>query len=231
MREAKIYYTEVVNGKKTEEYLCEKCAAKKTSFNMKPPFGDGSFSIDGILTGILGQAVQSTREGQRDDSENEKDTVCPGCGLTLDEFRESGKFGCAACYKAFAPFLEGKMKLIQVAGAHSGKVPGRYINENKNLTADDRTESTQKKEQTGRKSLTAKDRLLLKMQQAVEREDFEEAARIRDEIKKMENGGHRSKKKLASVNDKDVDKPKQKVSKRKSDGIRKEGFKKVKGSI
>ena len=67
------------------------------------------------------------------------------------------------------------------------------------------------------------------MQQAVEREDFEEQPESAMRLRKWKMAETGTKKKLASVNDKDVDKPKAKgKAKEKSDGIRKEGFKKVK---
>ena len=96
-----------------------------------------------------------------------EDLACPRCGITFKEFQVKGLLGCPNDYEAFAAFLT---PLIQRAheGAthHVGKVPA---------TADATV-----KMQTGLQ------RLRRELQQAVEEENYERAARVRDQIKNFE---------------------------------------------
>ncbi|HZK01454.1 MAG TPA: UvrB/UvrC motif-containing protein, partial [Anaerovoracaceae bacterium] len=91
---------------------------------------------------------------------------CPQCGSTYNDFKRSGKLGCSVCYSTFNNMLAPLIKRIQGNNVHAGKIPkksGSLIKLRKEI-----------------KSL--KDQL----QQLVETEEFEEAARVRDEIKELE---------------------------------------------
>jgi len=91
---------------------------------------------------------------------------CPNCGLTYQNFRKIGRLGCSECYEAFKKQLIAILKRIHGAERHVGKVPlqsGRVLDEAKFLQE-----------------------LRLKMDKAIQFEEFEEAARLRDEIRKIE---------------------------------------------
>jgi len=91
---------------------------------------------------------------------------CPKCGLTFADFKKIGKLGCADCYRAFHRYLAPLLKRIHGSSAHCGKTPHR--------------ESKVSKRKPDLKELR------LRLQKAIELEAFEEAARIRDQIKEME---------------------------------------------
>jgi len=90
---------------------------------------------------------------------------CEQCGFTQADFKKQGRFGCPACYEAFknflAPMLEGMHKGI----THSGKVPQAAL---QRKTLYDR--------------LT---KLELDLTDAIKSEQYEEAARFRDEISQV----------------------------------------------
>ena len=90
---------------------------------------------------------------------------CGVCGTTYGGFKKSGKLGCAECYAAFYDQIAGALKNIHGTSEHKGKIPqtsgGKYTGL-----------------QTRRELAEA--RGLLK--KAVEAEEFEEAARLRDAI-------------------------------------------------
>ena len=89
--------------------------------------------------------------------------VCTGCGLSLSEYRKSGVLGCEHCYDAFGSFLAKVIERAQ-AGAtkHSGRVPDDH---------------------RGAAARTARrESLLTALQAAVKSEQYEEAARLRDEL-------------------------------------------------
>jgi protein arginine kinase activator len=93
------------------------------------------------------------------------DAKCPQCGFTQVDFKKSGRLGCSECYVTFAEGLGGLLKSMHKGTKHVGKVP-------ENLrTKRDITEK-----------LTA---LQKKLNKAIESENFETAAQLRDEIKQV----------------------------------------------
>src|SRR2546423_1821666 len=88
---------------------------------------------------------------------------CIRCGFTQADFKKAGRLGCPECYKTFSEPLEGLLKTMHKGVRHVGKVP-EVLRQNRDLT--DRLKQLQKK-----------------LSKAVEQEDFEEAAILRDEIK------------------------------------------------
>ncbi len=91
---------------------------------------------------------------------------CANCGLTYTEFRKIGRLGCGECYSAFRKYLGPLLKKIHGSGLHFGKSPLKVAPSLK-------------------KKIDSSD-LRQKLQDAIEREAFEEAARIRDQIKELE---------------------------------------------
>ena len=112
--EATVHLTRVINGKKTELFLCENCAEEKgqLSFEGEP------FSFQNLLAGILNPEMSS--------SISHSDTFeCSGCGLTYKEFSETGLFGCSQCYQEFDTRLDPLVKRIHGSREHQGKIPRR----------------------------------------------------------------------------------------------------------
>ena len=96
---------------------------------------------------------------------------CPRCGLLYSAFRETGRLGCADCYSAFQFQLRPLLRRIHGDTRHRGKVPAH----------DGEGASRSRQVQ----------RLYDELQRAVDREEFERAAEVRDEIKRLE-GEHRA---------------------------------------
>ena len=88
---------------------------------------------------------------------------CPACGFTQADFKKAGRLGCSICYETFAEPLEGLLKTMHKGTRHVGKVPVS-LRQSRDLS--DRLKQLQKK-----------------LTQAIEQEDFEQAAILRDEIK------------------------------------------------
>lgn len=158
-REAKIYYTEIINGEKKEQHLCEECAAEHTSFFMIDTLQSGFF-IEGLLAGLLESFKAKSDE-----------PACSECGMTLDTLFKTGRFGCAMCYESFEKNLPRLFRNLQGGDIHNGKIPKNYIKPEK---ADDK-----------KSILTERDKLRFQLEQAIEKEEFEEAARLRDVIKEL----------------------------------------------
>ena len=96
------------------------------------------------------------------------DLTCEECGMTFAEFRAQGLLGCPHDYEAFSEALESLIARVHQDGRHHvGKVPtsaGKGIKRQHELM-----------------------RLRRELSSAVEREDYELAARLRDEIQAMES--------------------------------------------
>lgn len=163
-REAKIYYTEIINGKKKEQHLCEECASEHSSFMVRNPFTNQDFSIGGLLSGIL--ESYSTVENNEEVGEV---PVCKYCGMKYNEFLEHGRFGCAKCYQSFGKLLGKSFRTLHGADVHTGKKPKGYVSETNRIV----------------NGLSEYDKLSIQLQQAIEQEEFEEAARLRDAMKAL----------------------------------------------
>jgi protein arginine kinase activator len=90
---------------------------------------------------------------------------CPRCGFTQADFKKSGRLGCPECYKTFSVGLSGLLKTMHKGTRHVGKAPETMRTAHENA---DRLRTLQKK-----------------LEKAIESENFEEAAQLRDEIKQV----------------------------------------------
>jgi protein arginine kinase activator len=97
------------------------------------------------------------------------ETKCPRCGFTQADFKKSGRLGCPDCYKTFAEGLEGLLKTMHKGTRHAGKVPAAL---------------RESREQSDRLKLLQK-----KLAKAIDDENFEQAASLRDEIKQISPRG------------------------------------------
>jgi protein arginine kinase activator len=94
--------------------------------------------------------------------------VCDVCGLSYADFRSQGVLGCPNDYEAFRTALEPLLaQAHEGADQHIGKVPHRA--------------------EPGQAKHTAILRLRAELRQAIAAEDYERAARLRDQIKELES--------------------------------------------
>lgn len=157
-RQATIHYTKIINGKKNESHICEICA--KSNSDSITKYGD--FSFNHLLSGLL-NFDQITNESMYTKTSTER---CMTCGLSFAQFKQLGKFGCNDCYKSFESKLEPIFRRVHGNSRHNGKVPirsGEHLQRRKELS-----------------------KLKVELKQKIVLEEFEEAAKIRDEIKKAE---------------------------------------------
>ena len=156
---AVVHLTQVVNNKISTHHLCEACAAEKGINTTKPT---SSFALSDFLA-QLGEAGQSP-------GGEEALGACEFCGLTFAGFKESGRLGCSHCYSSFEKGLRRLLVRIHGASQHVGKV---YLPPNP--TATDLEKRL--------------DALRRRLNRAVESEDFERAAVLRDQIRALEPAG------------------------------------------
>ncbi len=109
--------------------------------------------------------------------ENEpSDTICEVCGTTLSDFKKTGRLGCSNCYKVFESSILPVLKGIHLNVKHTGKRPGQRVEID--FTKQNEDEKKDKKAELKRE-----------LRIAVSTENFEQAAKLRDEIALLEKEG------------------------------------------
>lgn len=154
--DAVIHFTQIENNEMSTAHLCEKCAAAKGV--------EGSEDMANLpLSGFLAQLGDEPSSHQTAESFGS----CSFCGLTFSDFREAGRLGCPHCYTTFEGYLRSLLRRVHGSTQHVGKV---Y------LPPDPTASDVEKRLEI----------LRHKLQRAVDTEDFERAAEIRDRIRAME---------------------------------------------
>lgn len=161
--QATVHLTEIVDGQITELHLCEHCAKEKSS-QMEQQFG-----LSDLLAGLVDF-------GKNIEDKEDLKLKCPNCKLSYREFKKIGRFGCSECYNTFSKYLEFLLKNIHGANQHVGKMPvcppAIKQKEKAKIFIQDDSDKV--------------DDLKARLQKAITREDFEEAAKLRDKIKEFE---------------------------------------------
>jgi protein arginine kinase activator len=167
-REATIEFTTVAGDEKKTSHLCPACAA---AFSQQQVVDEVDMAESAVKPTPVKKKKANVVVGHLSKSEA-KATACPECGMTYDEFRKVGRLGCSACYKAFAKPLKRLLKRIHGADQHVGRVPGQA--------------ATATVEEMGNTQVSAVETLRAELVQAVEDEEYERAAQLRDEIARMQ---------------------------------------------
>jgi protein arginine kinase activator len=157
--QATIHLTQIEGTQSTTRNLCEPCA---TELGLNP--GTAAQAGSAPLADFLAQMGKGFAGGESFTTVG----TCPGCGLTLADFKKTGRLGCSRCWSAMEGSLRGLLRKLHGGTQHTGKV---YLSANaapSDLTA----------------RLASLRRSLAK---AVEAEDFERAAALRDQIRRMES--------------------------------------------
>ena len=159
--EASIHYKQIAKNKVSELHLCEACAEEKGIFTFGPSshFEGFHFELADLLAGLAGLAAPEEITG-------EGVFRCQNCGLSYDDFRKTGRFGCGECYSTFQKNIEPLLKKIHGSNRHLGRYPRKI--------------SEKAKEQT------ELGRLRRELEQAIQTEEFEKAAQLRDRIRALE---------------------------------------------
>lgn len=162
-RPAEVKVTEVdKHGKSVEHWLCVECARSRgvvAGDNAQPRADRQDPQPSAEILRELKDKVRAT----------DRKLVCPNCKLTFNEFKASGRLGCARCYEAFAEQLLPVIKRIHGAAKHTGRRPNP-----------DGSAAAQGFEiQRLRRELSA----------AIEAENYEQAAAVRDRIRRQGGEG------------------------------------------
>ncbi len=157
-RDASVHFTQIINGNKAVMYLCSQCAEKKGQFAISPQLNLGDF-----LWGFpgLGQSEGFAKV------KKPGEVCCDVCGMSIEDFRKTGKLGCANCYKVFIDSLNPILRRLHGSVQHTGKVP--------------------KKAADCIKEMNELESLKVQLTEAIGKEEYEKAAELRDRIRDLEN--------------------------------------------
>ena len=173
-RQANVRYTENINGRKKELNLCEECSQKLGITNV-----DFNMPID--FSSFFGELMEDFETSDFMPLLNEVKTLkCDQCGYTFDDIVNTGRLGCGNCYSVFEERLDPIIKKIQGSNKHIGRI-GKVI-DNK---IDEKSGNKEEKKQESKKE-NKQESLQEQLKQAIKEERYEDAAKIRDEIKKNE---------------------------------------------
>ena len=158
--EANTHIKTVINGKLTEYALCSTCAKEMGYSNFLT-----NLDFHSLLGGLFENLTLS------DTTEK-----CPKCGATFDDIISTGKIGCAECYQYFDTKLKPTIQRIHGTTEHKGKSPGKSA-----------LSIPEKRTEIAISSSSVVEQKKLQLRNAIEEQRFEDAAKLRDEIKVLEN--------------------------------------------
>ena len=157
--EATIHLTQVVNGEVKKLNICQSCA-EKNGIDLNSPI-----SITDVLMGIGNNSARGTGST----SLAEYDLTCNRCQLSRAEFKKRARLGCPECYQSFLAELSAITQAMHHNRQHVGKIPTR---EGSEVKKNARIASLKKEINT-----------------AILKEEYELAAKLRDEVRMLSSGG------------------------------------------
>ena len=185
-KEANVRYTENINGRRKELNLCEECSKKLG-------IGEIDFSMPINFSSFLGGFMDELESPSFMPMFNtlQQKNKCNHCGSTFEDILNTGMLGCEECYDSFGDELDSIIKKLQGSNRHVGrivKIIDKKIDEKEGKETDLKNE-TNNKTQEDKKILLKRD-----LEQAIKEERYEDAAKIRDEIKALEKTDNKNKK-------------------------------------
>jgi protein arginine kinase activator len=151
-----VFHIKQIVGK--EEIELHLCQSCAAVRGINTSTSEGDVSISDLLTNLMD--IKSHLK------KSQKKVVCPQCGFTFDKFKKSGRLGCSECFVAFSKQIRVLMHKMFGTIQHRGKYPLK-LQAYKMYMDDIQT-------------------LKIKLDEALNKEDYEEAAVLRDKIKQMQ---------------------------------------------
>lgn len=178
--EANVKYTEIINGEKKEMMLCEECSHKLglNNINFNMPIDFSSF-----FGGLLEDEEYNSPEFMPL-FQTVRELKCNNCNMTYDEFINQGKFGCPECYEVFSSKIDSLLKRIHGSNEYRGRKALNSTLKEQNTVVGGANHSDQKNEKTKNED-SKLEKLQKELKKAIADERYEDAAKIRDEIKSI----------------------------------------------
>lgn len=158
-RDATTHYHSVINGVVKDKYLCSECAVAQKQMNLEEN------DILKMLTSFFNDSAVP----------NLQTVKCECCGTSFNDIRRTGKVGCGNCYSVFKEQLVGTLQRIHGRTTHVGKRPSFSVE----------AATYEPKQNIDEKQIKIDD-LKVQLKKAIETENYEEAAKLRDLIRNKE---------------------------------------------
>ncbi|MCR9245610.1 MAG: UvrB/UvrC motif-containing protein [bacterium] len=168
------------------QHLCPTCAEQLGVAQPKTPPKFSAEILEDLLGGLQAPGAGSAAGSEAGNEDSAAETgsagkprrgaarqqadACPGCGMTVSEFRSKGRLGCPRCYETYRNDLVPLLQRIHEAQSHRGRLPGRLAAA---PPATDERDLAQ---------------LRQRLEDAVRGERYEEAAKLRDDLRRLERG-------------------------------------------
>ena len=157
---ANTHVKSIINGEIKEYDLCSECAKKMGYTHV---FSDIEDEFSNFLGSFFGNALPARTQARR----------CETCGSTYSEIAKTGHVGCADCYDVFGDELFPLIRRIHGNTTHCGK----------NSRPAEKAKQSKPAEETKEDKIK---RLKAELDKAIEEQNFEHAAELRDKIKELE---------------------------------------------
>lgn len=159
-----VHAVDIESGKIVKaQFMCETMAEqlgilqpKAASLQLSPEI------LENLLGGLKGEAAEKAADRPRT---RPTELACPACSLTLGAFKMRGRLGCPRCYEVFRSHVVALLDRVHDATSHQGRFPGRTVRK-----APDPVNLTELRKQ---------------LEAAIAGEQYEEAARLRDRLRKI----------------------------------------------
>lgn len=162
-REAKVKLTQVIGSEKKTLNICTECAEEQ---GLNNPMLDVSKVFGKIILALLSEHL--TIKSEESDYDSDVQGQCSGCGLVWGDFKKTGRLGCPECYDKFMRELKILLRRIHGSNRHIGS------------SRETRNQMEQESQQSLKK----------KLKNAIQNEEYEIAAQLRDRIREMEQKRH-----------------------------------------
>lgn len=171
---ASVKYTQIINGKKKEMFLCGECSKELGIDKFNIPIDFSSFLSDFFIGFEEDNNIPQLPKN--------KELKCSRCNFTFEDFINAGRFGCGECYSNFEEKIDPFLRSIQGANRHIGRV-GKIESEDKEKMENWEDEKEKVKDTM---KLGEIYELRRQLKVAIKEEKYEEAASLRDRIKEIE---------------------------------------------
>ena len=185
--EANVKYTEIINGEKKEMMLCEECSHELglDNMNFSMPIDFSSF-----FGGLLDDEYNSHEYMPL--FQKVKELRCNNCNMTYDDFINQGKLGCEECYNVFSKKIDNILKRLHGDNKHTGRKPvNNNVGVNAHIDPQNMAYKCKNEKSVGvgvpDDPHNKLEQLQKDLKKAIAEERYEDAAKIRDEIKKLDN--------------------------------------------
>ncbi len=160
--------------------LCEECGKNPATVSITLTTGSSTTTrrlcqecmkkmesslFKGDIQGFIGSILSVLNTDKK--AEEAPSPKCSGCGLSYADFEHTGRLGCAQCYRDFSQQLRPLLVRIHGRAQHAGRKPAAYVPDPAQMLDAQILELRQK------------------MDEAVAVENFEDAAKYRDELRAL----------------------------------------------